>query len=317
MKRPVLSHLGTGLMALILAVVLWGFARLENREEAKFVFRVELTAPEPYKAVPETREVELSVSGPRRFIEAFRGDSHVIRKKVDPEIVRQTGTVLIEAADIDVSPRLNVAGLPFRISPVEVSEQVTMSFPLKFKTVGAPAPGYVFSPERSYFRPASVKVTGPRSILRKLDAVYAETDITGFWSSSPTDLVDSQVNVPTVIDGQQVSVDTPAARVFMAFDPQLSTKTFTDIPVKVLMPQGYPYAVSTSTATVSVTVEGTEQKLVTLQQSDVTVFAEVRAGDAPRDLPYTRVPGVILPAGVTARAMQPDSIDLMITGQTR
>lgn len=318
MKRPVLSHLGTGFMALILAVVLWGFARLENREDATFVFQVQLVAPEGYKIVPERKDIELTVSGPRRFVEAFRAENHVIQKKVDPDSARRSGSVDIEAADVPVDPRLAVLALPWTISPVEVSEEVTRTLPVKFKTVGTPAPGYVFSAERSYVRPAVVKVTGPRSVLDRADAIYTEAvDVTGTWSASPTDLVNWQVPVPTVIDGREVSVDTLMARVFIAFDPQLSTKTFTDVPVNALMPLGYPYTVSTSTDAVTVTVEGTEQQLVTLQPASVKAYIEVGAGDAPRDLPYTRVPGVILPRGVTVKELKPDSIDLTITGQAQ
>lgn len=317
MRRPVLSHLGTGFMALILAVVLWGFARLENREEVKVTFRVELTASQPYKVVPETKDIEIAIGGPRRFVDAFRAERHVIRKLVDPDVVRKAGAVDIDAADLDLGPRLTAAGLPVRIEPVDVSEQVTRQLPLKFKTIGTPAPGYAFSPERSYIRPPSVKVTGSSALLNKLDGLYVDdVDITDAWSA--TDLVTWQVPIPTSIEGERVSVDTTLARVYVAFDPKLAAKTLADIPVGFLISQGSsPYAVSTSPAAVTVTVEGTEQKLVTLEPANVYVFVQVGPGDAPRELPYTRKPEVILPAGVTVKSLQPDSVDLIVTGQTQ
>ena len=46
MKAPIISHIGTGAMALILAVIIWVFAYAQNQETVDFVCTVQCTAPD-------------------------------------------------------------------------------------------------------------------------------------------------------------------------------------------------------------------------------------------------------------------------------
>jgi len=310
MRLPILSHLGTGVMALILAVILWAFAYMENQEEAQVHFRVQFAAPEGISVVPESKAVDFEVRGARRLVEAFRNEnSGIIKKQIDPDAVAKLGSVNITREDVPADKRLTIVNLPMAIE-LTVSREETVELPLRFHTFGTPAPGYVFSAERSFVRPSTVKVTGPKSILDKADAIYTQrVDITGLWIpfSWPTGIV-------TVMDGQPVKVDATGATIYVAFDAKRAQKTLEDVPVQLLVPPAYPYKLTLNRTTVAATVEGPEQALATLSPAEVVVFVAVKLDDVPRDLPYTRVPTVTLPPGFTAK-LDPTDVDFTVSAQ--
>jgi len=315
MRRPILSHLGTGFMALILAVILWGFAYVENRQEVKVTFRIELVPPVGYQISPAAQNVELVISGPRRLVETFRGDLRPIRKQVNRTDVEQAGSVVITPEDVNADRRLRISPMPLRIVPVTISQEVEKALRVKFKTSGSPAPGYVFRPERSFVVPSTVLVKGPKELLEKPDAViYTNTiEFAGDYPPAPNALIAWPASIQQTVDGKPVTVDTSRATVYIAFEEQVASRTFPDVPVGLLLPQGYAYKVSVSrTPAVKVTVEGPQQMLETLQSPSITVFAEVDASHTPRNLPYPRKLSVRLPAGLTGKA-DPDGVDLTVT----
>jgi len=320
MKTPILSHLATGLMALILAVILWIFAYTENLSDAKVTYRVQFTAPQGIRIMPsDSKTVEVAVRGPRRIVENFRAQQSVqqlIKKKIEPETVAdlvgdRSITVPVTREDTNGDKRLTFLNLPLSIT-IDVSREETKQLRLDFMPEGTPAPGYIFSRERSFVRPVTVKVTGPKSLLDKATAVYTKPiDISGLYQSF-------QWPVPIVasIDNQPVAVEPSTAQVYVAFDVKTATKTFPEVPVKLLVPPSYPYKLTLNRATVSVTVSGPEQALATLQATDIIVAVPVEATDRPQaeGLRYVRLPKAWLPPGLTAK-IEPDNLELTVSAE--
>jgi YbbR domain-containing protein len=307
-------------MALILAIILWGFAYMENQEELEFPCKVLCTAPEGVRLTVEKPEFVLSVRGARRLVEAYRNQpSIVIKKQLTPESLANLPdegriTLQVTREDLDGDKRLTFSQLPVSI-PVKVSRETVKDLELRLRTTGDPMPGYVFSDRWSYVRPLTVRVTGPKSILDKPGAViYTKpVELTNLYGSGSWD---TEV-VPT-IDSQPVSVEPTSARVYIVIDRKLVSRTLTDVPVRVLSPQDYPYKVAAlKPSTVSITVEGPEESLAALESTSpgVSVFAEVTAADVPQlqDLAYGKKPRALLPEGVRLVSIDPTYVDVTIS----
>ncbi len=313
MKMSILSHIGTGIMALIMAVILWGFAYNQNLDEAKVSYRVQISAPQGVRMARDSVTVDLVVRGPRGLVEAFRNRPlGIIKKQItDAEVAgledTKTITLQVTRQDVNGDKRLVFAELPLPVT-VEVSREDTRFLPLRFKTTGAPAPGFSFDPVRSFVRPVTVKVTGPKSVLDKADAIYTEdVNINGMSLSDRWD-----VPIVAKIDGKTVATDNTIARVYVALDRKSTTRTLKGIPVKVLAPVGYQYKIAIEPATVDVTVEGSEQAVVTLSPEQISVFAEVKAGDRPQESAYVPWLVVLVPPGLTAKA-EPANVNLTVS----
>ena len=313
MKRPVLSHLGTGLMALILAVILWGFAYIRNAENIRVMCRVTLVPPAGYQVSPQTEDIELVVDGPRRLVEVFRANPPSISKTVDRADIEQTRSVFITAEDVPADKRLRLDNLPYRIYPVALSETGTMMLPVRFKTSGTPPAGYVFSPERSYVVPTIVNVTGPKELLLEKDAaVYTSVvEFAANWPASQGAPIPWPARIRPEINGRSVTVDPADVTVYVAFEQQTGSRTFADVLVSLKVSPGYAYKASLNRTLAKITVEGPQQKIGTLLQSDIIVYVDVKDSDTPRELSYVRNVTVLVPQDLKAKA-DPETVELTV-----
>jgi len=317
MRFPIISHLGTSAMALILAVFLWGFAYLQNQDTATLRFTVQFDARQGVRITPPSTTVDLTVRGPRRLVDTFRAEApSVVRKRIEDSDIAglvdgMPVPVSLSPADfITADKRLVFENLPMKIPDVKAFREETVALPLKIATKGTPPPGYAFDPVRSFVRPAFVNVTGPESLLKNAKAIYTKpVDLSGLPPH-----FDYTERVDATIDGQPVQVDVTSARVFIELERKLSETSLADIPVNVIMAPDYSYKFSISPAQVTVAVTGPAEILATLQAKDVLAFVAVTREHTPRPLPYTVGIRVLLlaPAGLTATAV-PDNAALTVS----
>ena len=320
MKAPIISHIGTGAMALILAVIIWVFAYAQNQETVDFVCTVQCTAPDGVRVTIDKPTLMLSVRGPRRLVEEFRNrPPHVVNRKLTEENLAGLGdegqtNIEVAAKDLSLDKRLVFDRLP-TVVQAEFSRETTVQLPLRLRAAGSPRAGYVLASQMCYVQPPTVTVTGPKGVVEgavaKGEAIYTEPlDITGVWQSAWWEAAPRPF-----IDSQPVRVEQSRARVWIAIEPKPETKTFDNVPALPLPPLEFAYKVSVKPATVSVTVEGPEDVLATIAPSAIKVIIELTASDRPQPLPYLKDPRALLPAGVVLKRIDPEKVDVTISAE--
>jgi len=305
-KIPFASHLGTKVMALVLAVFLWGFAYLENLKDVSISYVLTLDPPEGLKIDERVKRFEIAVRGPRKIVEPLSREPEIyIKKQIDAKELEGFEdadtiplTLTLTPEDLNADPSLIFPNLPM---PVQVTLRRidTRLLPVELKVVGEPQPGYVYVPEASYAWPRSVRVTGPKSMLDEARSISTEDfDITGLSSTlerADWPLVDE-------IEGEQVRLTEDSVYVQVVIRRELTEKTL-EVPIEVLAPPGYPYRLNSDRTTATVTVEGPAEAVADIDEDDVHVFYRVDDSMAPRDVPYpadlyTWLPG---PGDLSAR----------------
>lgn len=300
MRIPFSHHIGTKVMAVVLAVFLWAFGYMENIKSVDIPCRVQFTLPAGYGINAEMKSIELSVKGPRRLVDNFKTRNPVLvvnKMLLLADLAGVTDSaplpVTVVREDIDEDKKLNFEGLPFTITDITVSRQESKSLPVKIMPKNQPAPGYVFDDVKSIPRPSTVTVTGSKSALDRLDAVYIRPDIGGMSTPSSWD---ESVDLP---DTLKANID--MVKVWLYFNKQPIVRDFSNVPVKALAPPGFAYTVKLNPETVTVTVEGPDVALATLKAADITAYAVVRPEFKPQALPEIVKIEVAPPANCTAR----------------
>lgn len=289
MKIPFAKHLGTKLMALVLAVFLWGFAYLENLKEESITYRLSISAPAGLKIDKPTRPIDVVVRGPRKIVEPLSGELEVyIKKEITEADIESFGDadtihlpIRLTAQDFNANPALTFPNLP---RPVQVTLRRidTRMLPVRLRVTGEPKPGYVYSREDSYPWPRSVSVTGPKSMLDKAQQIETEEiDISGLSASFKA----SEIRLENRIDGELVRIGDDRVDVYITIEQQLEEKSV-EVRIEPMAPLDYPYAHSPDRTTVTVTLRGPGEVISGLRAEDVLVFYRVDDTMDPDDVPY-------------------------------
>ncbi len=171
---------GIGLLSVVLAVSLWVY--VTDRENPERTVRVPGTVaveavnvPSGQAVFPPLEEsVTVRVRGPESVVDGLRAED--FRATVNLSDVR------VEAATVNVQ----VEPTERRVEVVEISPaQVTVhlesltsrSVPVRTHLVGAPPRG--FEAQELTVQPEETVVTGPESLVRRVDSVEADVNLTG------------------------------------------------------------------------------------------------------------------------------------------
>ncbi len=319
MKVPFASHLGTKIMALVLAAFLWGFAYTQNLQKTHIRYRVLFSAPQGLRVDPPGKEIRVAVSGPRRIVERLRSDMvrNLEKKITEDQIKAHEGedsfsvAVSITQEDVNGDQGLIFPDLPMPIT-VMLSRVTTREVPVKLVVRGNPAPGYEYVPEYSGVRPTRVNVTGPRSLLTGKDVcIYTkEFDLSGLMSST---FFQPRVAIDPRIEGKPVQVDLSYVAVSVIIRPVHKERTFENVPIKILLDdQEYPYKVATKPAVVTVTVRGPSADVARLTAEDISVFVRVKSTLLPVATAYVEKPDVVVPAPLEAK-VDKDNIEVEVS----
>jgi YbbR domain-containing protein len=316
-RIPFTQHLGTKVMALVLGVILWGFSYMESFQDTQLKITLTVTPPEGWRLTKAPDEVTVRVQGPRRRIETINVNPNLYVVKsikasaLDSDSDDQKVTIPIRKDDLGLIGRDNtliIADLPRE--EVQISREGRRLLPVIPRIEGKPAPGYDISEKRVI--PATVEVTGPKSLIESTDAAIY-TDLVQIEGMS------TRFQLPVPIDArmsdQRVDVSAKTVTVIVDFQNRPETKAFEKIPVTLgIPPNGYPYRVTiVDNPSVKVTVEGPGQTLGLLDSSQIIVLAPVSPDYKPsQSVPYTATLTVVVPQGFTATAY-PSTVALTVT----
>lgn len=316
MRIPFTQHLGTKVMALVLGVILWGFSYMESFQDTQLRITLTVTPPEGWRLSKPPEEVTVRIQGPRRLIETINVQPNLYVEKtlkantIDPGSDDQKVAIPIRKDDlgwIGRDNRLIITDLPRE--EVQISREGHRLLPVNLHKEGKPAPGYEISEIRVI--PATVEVTGPKTLIESTDAAIY-TDLVQIEGMSTR--LQSSVPIDARIGDQRVDVSARAVMVIVDFKYKPGMRVFEKIPVWPQIPNDYPYRVKIEgTPTVKVIVEGPEQTLGTLTDADIAIHAPVSPDYKPsQPVPYTTTLTVDAPPGFTAKA-DPSTVALTVT----
>lgn len=165
--------------ALLFAILLWMHAITRSESEVNFVVPLELRdIPAGMMLAGDVPGfVDVRIKGNESFIKGL--SSREIHAVVSLKGAKKGESLhILSAKNIKTPGRVEVS----RVSPVEVrlilDDAVRKMLEVRPSLDGRPAAGYVVKGAKA--EPAKVAVSGPRSLLEKLDVVYTETvDVTG------------------------------------------------------------------------------------------------------------------------------------------
>ena len=258
MAKYVLNNLVAKLMALVMALALWGYAyNFSLARDKTFVVPVVVQTDEGWskeKVLPE--KVEIRLNCPRRFEARVEQALHVAQVKcaVSPRNLdsdNQTVLVPLKAADLRVSEPIRSLISNIRFQPaelqVELTREMTKSLEVRLKHSDPPA-GYEIS--SAVTTPRSVRVRGPKAVMLKAD--YIETEQIDI--SQPL-LSFEKVSHPSgsvaliksvVVDETECEVSLDGAthveyRITLQQTP--GSRKFQNIPIHLRVPPNHPYEI--------------------------------------------------------------------------
>jgi YbbR domain-containing protein len=253
----------------------------------------------------QTSVISATVAGPQPSV------ARVQRLQADLSLadVRTTMTYTLPLVALD---RNGVPVDDVAIDPPEVSVLVPVTkledfveLTVSLDWEGEPAPGYWI--EDISVDPPSVLVTGSPAVIR---------DLRGFLMTTPVDISDANESVirrvGLVLPSGASLVGEPSVLVEVTIAPiQVSAAITRTIELQGL---GAGLTATVSPATVDVILAGPAAALNALSADDVRVIVDVFQLGPTADRPYTLTPrAIILPEGVTAKTVQPGTVQVVIT----
>lgn len=325
MRIPFSTHLGTKFMALVLGVILWGFAYMESFQDMPQKYVVVFRPPAGWRIEPDHTPITVVVKGPRRVVETIISPdmSPTIDKQIEPKDLEGQGDsqpmrISITRDDIPLAKGDGRVTFPnqFPSPQVIAFRETTVTLPVKVRVEGKPAPGYVFSEEDTQVWPTTIDVTGPKSVLEGVSAIYTDTvTLTGRWNMPPLQIpLDTSIAGPT----GPVSVRTNIQQVTVqvGFKKELGTRTFDQVPVIAGVPSDYLYKVTLDPPAVRVVVQGPKQDVETLTAASIRVYADINTADLKptETVPRLVTPEVTVPQGFTA-TVDPSRVGVTVTAK--
>lgn len=305
LARGIFSNIGVKLLALLVAVVIWFNAIGQQEDERLFVVPLQFASLADTLTVTGRvpREVQIAVTGtrrdllliefkkisvslnmnrsePGRFTQRFSVSDVVLPPGVEPRKVRIVSPLLVD---------VTLEGLVTRRARVAVSLAGTLPGGQLLSSVPEAAPAWVM-------------VTGPKSVVERMDKVFTK----------PIDLArvkDSvERDVDLDLDDMVVTSEPRKVRVGL-FVSVRDKRVLANIPPTVLVDEANLVA-EVIPKTVSLTLEGPKALLDQLSSRDVSVLVDLSGKPPGR---YLLVPEVIVPNGIEKYIMDVDSLRVFVS----
>ncbi len=304
MSKWLFSDYKTKLLALVLGVLLWFYAKGEVVLTEEVTARLHLQAPAADVIVSTEGRIEtitLRVEGRKSEVERLQpADLSVV---VQPQM---PGTAYILRDEVELSQK-DVRGIvgnldilsfePARI-PVILERKDQQFKPVEARIEGSPAPLHEVGDV--YVSPSRVPVEGPRTLLDKLEEVKT---LPIYVSERPESFGDEFAIDPQV-EGGEVSCKRKVY-VYVTIQPATTIDTIEDVPVHISYRADYEYHVNLherEIGTVSVKLRGTKEKLEELKKNPgkgIRAFVDVSAlKPLEGELPLSEPVEFVLPEGV-------------------
>ena len=305
MGRGIFANIGVKLLAFVVAVVIWFNAISQQEEERTLAVPLQLANLADTLTVTGRvpAEVQIAVTGtrrdlllmgfkraavslnmnraePGRFTQRLSASDVVVPSGIEPLRVRIVSPLLVD---------VTVEKLVTRRSRVAV----TLSGRLPASQLLSAVPEAV---------PAWVLVTGPQSVVERLDRVPTKTIDLGRVKES------GEREVELDVEGTAVTCEPSRVRVGLSLSER-GTRVLTNIPPTVLVDEPSVSA-EVVPKTLTLTLDGPKTLINTLSSKDVSILLDLSGKEPGR---YLLAPEVIVPDGIERYTLDVDSLRVYVT----
>jgi YbbR domain-containing protein len=308
--RNMLTHnLGLKVVAIILAIVMWGFVAVQRRGETT---ELRFTSTLVFRNIPPNVElvhapvqsVSVLVRAQRRMVTAINPNQFQVFVDLANQLPGQVEYDLTprNVSYLNVSPPdgMSVLQISPTTIPFQLEETLTKELAIQPLLSGTLAPGFALG--QVQVQPRMAEVIGPRSVVEGLRAL----------TTRPLDVQDLHSNVEMLAPLDLPTGVRLAGKQDAFFRAQISVTgnptriLLRDIPV-VFENVAHTYKVSTTS--LNVHLEGTKEALAELNRGNV--FATIDLGKYPPGDYRGVVPRVVLPDNVRVLEQWP-IVDLYV-----
>jgi YbbR domain-containing protein len=292
------SNLGTKVVSVIIAAVLWFVVLGSRNVEVTKEIPLELITPAevvPANDIPE--KISFRLSGPKAFLRA------ILDRREDPIRVNLSGAKpgLVTYRFFSDNIRLPIGVKVQSISPtailIKLENQKRRDVPVRVELRGIPPEGYRIT--RTEVTPPVIRIKGAET---RVDAV-TEIATVPIDVSTLRETMDREV--PLEIARHNVQVDGPLPRVLVEVDATAANYRIRNVEVRVLT--NHKYTIDRSTVTVLVRAAPKDIKSLDKRQ----VYAVVDLRGRPKGK-YTEPVKVQLPDNVGLDRVTPETVSVSL-----
>jgi len=267
------KNLALKIIALVFAVIIWSYASGEGM--AKLTLRVPLEVQVQNEKMTITQGANKML---RVVFQAPKNDLALLSEE-DVKAIRvikgrvNTGEYSFQISKGDFrlpSENISIQEIYPKVLRVTLDDVVSRKLKVKPVIQGEPAIGFSFTDSDVLVDPNTVLVTGPKSKIEKMDSIKTTLiDIVGRMQSFKKKV---KLDLPS---GFSESVNTNGVEVIVPLVAQFSSKTYENIPVKVLGIPEKTFSVFLDPSIVTLTLKGPLRILEELKDEDLMAYVEI------------------------------------------
>jgi YbbR domain-containing protein len=292
------SNIGTKVVSVIIAIVLWGVVLGSRNVEVTKEIPLEVITPAdivPANEIPD--RIAFRLSGPKAFLRS------ILDRREDPIRVNLSGAkpALVTYRFFSDNIRVPIGVKVLSINPTAIIIKLEYlkrkDVPVRVELRGNPPEGYRVV--KAEIRPEVVRIKGAES---RVDAI---TELV----TTPIDVSNLKKNlereVPIDLTRLNVQLDSPLPRAYVEVEPISANFKIKNVDIRVLS----PYKVRLEEKTVTLLVRATPKDLQSLDRSQV--FGVVDLSDKKKG--KFRAPvSVTLPKNISLVKVIPDSVNVTL-----
>lgn len=303
LKSLLLNNLTLKISAVFIALVLWLHATNIHIYEQVFTVPIELTGLSDSLVittrVPDKGRVTFRGKGDQLLWLSIRKPRIVV---VLDEVQIGVNTIELHGGDVDLPGGVEILGVDI-LSPRNLRFSIDRLrravVPIRARTEGLPAPGYIRVGNELDISPAEVTVEGPAEMI--VDLQYFQSDPLNIENAKATVSKDLRLHIPNTVG---LSVSTRQVRVTAPIEKLLRKTLEIRIPFADLLPQGW--TINTDIVSVHILArQGLRDSLDRIDRADLLTEPII-----PEDLPETLVipSPIVPPSWVQQCLVRPDSL---------
>ncbi len=228
------KNLSTFFLALLLAIGVWVAAVNDSDPDEVLTYptriTIEIVGQNTDLLITNTysKQIELTLRAPRSIWEQLTADEDSIHAILDLSGLEAGEYSLVPQIQVGIQPARIVSFTPATIK-INLEELATRTFPVAMNVTGEPSVGYQAGDME--FTPQEVTISGPKSLVERIDAVQAEYDLNGARESVDESLsLRALDGLGQVVSGISLSPET--ARLLVPISQQGG---YRDMAVKVIV----------------------------------------------------------------------------------
>lgn len=306
------TRTGTWLLATATAVLVWWGIR-EGTSHSQQLENVPVTvhAPKGWMVVSQApREVNLTFKGSRNDMVALRRE--MVQVTVNLQDVLDTAPQTIALGAQHISAPRGVSVVSDQIFPQKVTvlmqPEITAKVKVRLVTRNMLPVGYDRVSE--ILTPSVVEVTGPANEVRGLDSVATEpVNLDGRTDS----IHEPVLPLAKPAESSHIRYDRGSVQLDMGIIARLETRSFQQLPLRLLVPAGQSLRGDLDPESCNVTVHGRPEDMAKVTADDIRLFVEP-ATLVASETPTRRDVRANLPDGVTLVSIDPPSALVRMVG---